>query len=145
MRLEQIMLMGQHSMNDIETPLGDNFSVEITYASNVPAGEKPWPYEITYAILIRPSAQAEKNLETDGDADESAPKFVVELHYAARFVPEDENERDDSKLEALTAWPYARADFVQIFRMHEMPSELIPAIPALYSDEGQSTGTQTDR
>ncbi|MCH4835338.1 hypothetical protein LF919_05415 [Bifidobacterium pseudolongum] len=136
MQLEQIMLMEQHSTNDIATPLGNECTVDISYAGTPSPDGKPWPYEITYTIKIIPAAQTDAVHEPGGDAEEPAPKFKVALHYAARFSSEDGLAHDDAlKAEASTAWPYARADFVQVFRLHGMPSDLIPAIPDLYVNQ----------
>lgn len=137
MRLDQIMLIGQHSTKDIATATSSNVAVSISYAGTPSPEGKPWPYEITYTVQVfdgdrRPEPQ-------DDDAtDTLAPRFEAEVHYAAQFLSEEELSQEDSlETEAMLAWPYARADLVQLLRLHDMPTALIPAVPSLHPDPVQ--------
>lgn len=141
MQVEQILLMGQHTMKNIQAPTGDSsLTVLISYAQDPAPEEKPWPYEITYNVQVVSADRMVSADEIDEGAEGITMVFEAELHYAAQFDHAvDLKSGDALNGAAMAAWPYVRADFVQLFHLHEIPMSFLPATPSLSLNDRGNT------
>lgn len=127
MRIQHIMLISQHAEKDIERSV-DNVTMWIDFDCEPSQGGKPWPFEISYVIHIVPSEEAASMVGTDYTKEDIPSIFTVSVRYAVQFSSDDEQE-DGKTLgaEVAASWPYARADLVNLFRLHGMSTMLLPA------------------